>query len=137
MGKYQRQQMKPPERPYEIHPAWRGIGCLLAIIAPFVAFAAAHIVVDLNIANHWLAVPREMNNVVKVPEFLKLPIKTIEHFYADLLVTVLLLLLGFAAVMVIYAIMYSMVAPKRSPLDAPPIRQRPYQTKRPRPKKRR
>lgn len=134
MGKYSR-QTKMPERPYEIHPIWRGIGCLLIVIGPFVAFAAAHMVVDLNVANHWVAIPREMNNTVVVPTFLQIPIDPIEHFYADLLVAVILLLLGFGVIMVIYAIMYSAVGPRRSPLDAPPVRSRPSQ--RSRPKKRR
>jgi len=116
-----------PERPYEIHPIWRGIGCILVVIGPFVAFAAAHMLVDLNVANNWLAIPREMNNTVTVPALLEIPIDPIEHFYADLLVAVLLLLLGFGIVMVVYALMYSAVGPGRSPLDAPPIRSRPHQ----------
>jgi hypothetical protein len=119
-----------PERPYEIHPVWRGIGCLIMIIGPFVAFAAAHILVELNMANKWLVVPRSMRNTVTIPESLGLPIDPIEHFYADLLVAGLLLLLGFAVIMVIYAIMYSVMGPKRSPLDAPPIRHSPGKRRR-------
>ena len=134
MGKYQR-QTKMPERPYEVHPIWRGIGCLLIIIGPFVAFAAAHTLVELKIENKWLVkylpVPRDLNNTVRIPEFLMLPIDEIEHFYADLLVTGILLLLGFALIMVIYAMMYSMVGPKRSPLDSPPIRSSPRPGKSP------
>ena len=50
---------------------------------------------------------------------------TPNHFYGNLMVTGLLLLLGFALIMVIYALVYALVGPSRfGPLDARPIRRK-------------
>jgi hypothetical protein len=120
MGRYSHRPTEVKERPYEIHPIWRGIGCILFIIGPFIAFSAAHLLVGLDIEYKWLAVPREMSGKITVP-FLGFPI---EHLYADLLVTAILLLLGFGLIMVLYTIVYGMAGPKRyGPMDSPPIRQ--------------
>jgi len=122
MGRYTHRPGEVKERPYEIHPIWRGIGCILLIIGPFMAFSAAHILVNLDMEYEWLAVPREMRGAVTI-DVLGL---TIEHLYADLLVMVLLLLLGFGFLMVLYAIIYGMAGPRRfGPMDSPPIRQGP------------
>jgi hypothetical protein len=132
MGRYSHRQTDIKERPYEIHPIWRGIGCIIFIIGPFIAFSAAHIVVNLDMEYEWLVVPREMRGAVTI-DFLGL---TIEHLYADLLVTAVLLLLGFGLLMVIYAMIYGMAGPKRfGPMDSPPIRQGPPRASRSRKKR--
>jgi len=133
MGRYSHRPTEVKERPYEIHPIWRGIGCIMLIIAPFMAFSAAHILVNLDMEYGWLAVPREMRGAVTI-DLLGL---TIEHLYADLLIMVLLLLLGFGLLMVLYAIIYGMTGPKRfGPMDSPPIRRGPPRQQM-RPKKKR
>jgi hypothetical protein len=66
-------------------------------------------------------VPPEMMNRFVVP-YLDFNLR---HFYANLLVAGLLLLLGFGLIMVIYSIVYSIVGPSRyGPLDAKPIRRK-------------
>ena len=129
MGRYSHRPAEVKERPYEIHPIWRGIGCIMLVIGPFMAFAAAHILVGLDMEYGWLPVPREMRGAFSI-DALEL---TIEHQYADLLVMAVLLLLGFGLIMVIYAIVYGMAGPKRfGPMDSPPIR---YGPPRPKPPK--
>jgi len=121
MGKYTTfgRQPAPKKRPWDVHPVWRGIGCLLLIIVPILGFAMAHFLIEINNAQGWLAVPREMSGPFTIPRVGY----TISHFYADLLITAILLLLGFAAVMIIYSLMYRVMGPSRySPMDAPPIR---------------
>jgi hypothetical protein len=67
MGRYSHRPAEVKERPYEIHPIWRGIGCIMLIIGPFIAFSAAHILVNLDMENGWMAVPREMRGAVRTP----------------------------------------------------------------------
>lgn len=121
MGKYSQRQIPPPERPWAIHPIWRGIGCLLIVIGPFIAFAAADIIVKAAIKGSWIAIPPEFRNTFTIPQVGY----TLNNLYANLIVTALLLLLGFAAIMIFYSIIYAVMGPRRSPLDAPPMRERP------------
>lgn len=119
MGKYGTRQAPPPERPWQIHPVWRGIGCLMLLIFPPVAFAAGHLLVEANLENAWYPIPREFMGSFTIPT----TSITFPHFYSTMMVATILLLLGFGVVMVIYAAMYSAVGPSRyGPLDSPPVR---------------
>ena len=123
MGKYGKlsRQVPPPQRPWEIHPIWRGIGCLMILIGPFVAFATAHIILDMNVDQGWFPIPGEFSAPLTLPGIGY----TIDHFFADLIGTGVLLLIGFAVIMIIYSIIYSVMGPPRyGPLDAPPVRER-------------
>jgi hypothetical protein len=89
------------------------------IISPFIAFAGAHLLVDINMKQRWYPVPARMRGPFTIPVI----DYKVTHFYADLLVAVLLLLLGFAIVMILYSLIYSMMGPSRyGPFDAPPTR---------------
>ncbi len=95
------------------------------------AFAVAHILVEKNTEQGWFRMPYELMNAYTVPGtifFMEHSLKigesiTIQHFYADLITAVLVLLLGFALVVIVYSIVYGFLGPRRlSPLDSPPIR---------------
>ncbi len=131
MGKYGMRQVQPPQRPWKVHPIWRGIGCLMVLIGPVIAFAGAHLLVGMNIERGWYPLPGEMlmTRTLRVPQEITTLLNLqptsypLPHLYADLLLTGILLLLGFGAMMVFYAIMYSIMGPSRyGPMDAPPIR---------------
>lgn len=122
MGKYSQlqRQTPPPPRPWSIHPIWRGIGCLMAIIMPIFAFAAASMLVDYNLKAGWYPVPGDLMSPFTIPGVGY----TLPHLFASLLVAVLLLLAIFAVIMIFYAIVYALLGPKRyGPHDSPPIRQ--------------
>ena len=122
MGKYSQlqRQTPPPPRPWTIHPVWRGIGCLMALILPVVTIAAASMVVDYDLEAGWYPVPGNMMNPFTIP----VVNYTLPHLYATLVVSVVLLLFIFAAIMIIYAIVYAVLGPKRyGPHDSPPIRE--------------
>jgi hypothetical protein len=137
MGKYDRASYRtpPPQRPWRIHPIWRGIGCLWFIISPVMAYAIASLLVNYDMKTGFFPIPADLTRAVTIPfariippnKYIHIAINnlTVSHLYANLMITALLLLIGFGMVMVIYAIIYSMMGPKRlGPLDAPPIRRK-------------
>ncbi len=56
---------------------------------------------------------------------IKLPfIGRIPYLGANLIVTLVLVMIGFAILMSIYSLVYRAIGPQGSPLDAPPIRRK-------------
>jgi hypothetical protein len=91
------------------------------ILIPLMSYAGAVLLVDANRQNGWVLVPREMARTVSVPL-----VGAVPYLYAHILVAILLALVGFAALTVIYALVYRAVGPGTlGPLDAPPERRRP------------
>jgi hypothetical protein len=137
MGKYDKASYRtpPPQRPWKIHPIWRGIGCLWFLISPVLAYAIASLLVNYDLKTGFFPIPTDLTRQVTIPfarifprlSFfpITIPNLTVPHLYANLLVSSIILVVGFGAVMVIYAILYSMMGPKRlGPLDAPSIRRK-------------
>jgi energy-converting hydrogenase Eha subunit E len=125
-NKYEHQrQVQPDAR--SVHPIWQGIGCLLLILIPILSYAGADLLVNENLNQHWVPAPVVLLQTVEVPVVgIAVP-----HLYANLLVALLLALIGFAAVTMIYSVMYSAMAPSRyGPLDAPPDEFRPRKRRR-------
>lgn len=129
MGKYDKASFRtpPPQRPWKIHPIWRGIGCLWFLISPVLAYAVASLLVNYDLKTGFFPISADLTRQVTIPLARYFPINNlvVPHMYATLMVTALILLVGFGAIMVIYAIIYSLMGPKRmGPLDAPPIRRK-------------
>lgn len=129
MGKYDKFHSRRSlrDRPYTIHPVWRGIGCFLILIIPILAYAGAVLLVQGNLENNWLGVPlsRDLLRTVELPWVGAQP-----HLYLTVLVTLLLSLVGFAAVMVVYALLARVAGPPAlSPLDSEPVRRPPKPVK--------
>lgn len=123
MGKYDKfsSQSRMPDKPWEIHPIWRGIGCLMMVIIPIMSYAGAVLLVRLNQENNWVPVPRELAQTITLPMIGDIP-----NLFGVLIVTVLLMIVGFGLLTILYSILYSIVGPPRyGPLDAPPERRRP------------
>ena len=118
MGRYRsytRQEVK--ERPWEVHPIWRGLGCILIILIPIMAYAAAVVVVHENLVNKWVDLPPELTG------FLVIPYLGVRVFFAEIAATLLFMFIGYGILVLIYSIMYRIVGPPRyGPLDSPPIR---------------
>lgn len=127
MSKYDKfnQGSRMQERPWKIHPIWRGIGCLMMILIPIMAYAGAVILVQANLEQGWLPMPRELIQTVTLPLM-----GEVEQFYAVVIVTALLMIIGFGVVTILYSLIYSAVGPPRlGPLDAPPVRNSPKKKK--------
>jgi len=118
MGRYRsytRQEVK--ERPWEVHPIWRGLGCILIILIPIMSYAAAVVVVHENLVNKWVDLPPELTG------FLVIPYLGVRVFFAEIAATLLFMFIGYGILVLIYSIMYRIVGPPRyGPLDSPPIR---------------
>ncbi|MEJ2480987.1 MAG: MFS transporter [Acidihalobacter sp.] len=91
MAKYRQYERPEIEKqdPLEVHPIWRGIGCIFLIIMPIVAYAGALLLLEANNSQHWIRVPAELSQSVTLPVLGVMP-----HLYATLVVTGLLLSLG-------------------------------------------
>jgi len=121
MGRYRsytRQGVK--ERPWDVHPIWRGIGCILIILIPIMAYAGAVVLIRENTENNWVSLPRELTVSYVIP-YLGFRIN-----FADIAATILLMFIGFGVLVVIYAFIYRLIGPPRyGPLDSPPIKRKP------------
>jgi len=126
MGRYGKYKSRPEieERPWQIHPIWRGIGCIMIILIPVMAYAGAYMLVEENAKSGWIPesfwAPSLMNPVTIPTTSITIP-----HLFGTLTLTVLLALVGYGVMMVFYALVYSALGPPRlGPLDAPPERPR-------------
>lgn len=115
---YSRRASEKP-RPWRVHPIWRGIGCLFMIIIPVMSYAGAYMLVRWDIKSKYIPIPKEFAMSVNIPYIGRIP-----YFGANLIVTLVLALIGFAVLMSIYALVYRAVGPQGSPLDAPPSRRK-------------
>lgn len=117
-----RPQMK--KRPWKVHPIWRGIGCIMIVLVPILSYIGAVILVEMNIVESWVPSPAVLMQTVTIP-IVNVPVP---HIYANLVTTGVLVLISYAGLMVLYALVYSMVGPaKLGPLDAEPVRRPPRQ----------
>ncbi len=120
------------ERPWKIHPVWRGIGCALLVLIPLMSWAGADILmkggspfpmpeelvkpvfVDVSIPN------AEANMIIN---FINQTLRgvTMGHFFF----TAVFVFLGFGVLSMVYAIFYRMMGPPRySQFDARPEKRR-------------
>lgn len=116
MAKYDKYnpRSRAAERPWEIHPVWQGIGCLMMILIPIMAYAGAVLIVQENTEQGWIPFPVELMRTVTIRN-----IGSVDHLYATLLVAFVLAMLGFSFMVFLYSFLYRIVGPPRlGPLDA-------------------
>jgi hypothetical protein len=124
MAKYDKysNRSRQAERPWKIHPVWRGIGCLMMVLIPIMSYAGAVLLVQANLTYKWLPTPRDLAQTVSIPYLGEFP-----YLFANLLVTGILMMAGFGVLTLIYSIVYRMIGPPRyGPVDAPPDAYRPH-----------
>lgn len=115
---YSQRALEKP-RPWRVHPIWRGIGCIFMIIIPVMSYAGAYMLVRWDIKSKYIPIPHEFAMTINIPLIGRVP-----YLGANLIVTLVLALVGFGVLMSIYALVYRLVGPQGSPLDAPPIRRK-------------
>ncbi|MFC2064349.1 hypothetical protein ACFLXB_04555 [Chloroflexota bacterium] len=130
MSKYQ----KPKEiEEKKIHPIWRGIGCILALILPVISYFLSIELVNYGLANEW-PIPRELLGYVHIPrQILGInlpgniigPITSYQNLLAVIVFTIVILILLTGLISWIYSLLYRVIGPpKLTPIDAPPIKTR-------------
>jgi hypothetical protein len=128
-------RFKRPPKPYTngIHPIWRGIGCLLILIMPVLAYKSAIELVNFGLSNYW-PIPQYLLGFIEFPVWiwkirflstLAQPIANFRNLGAILVSTLVILVFLSGVFSLLYAIMYRFIGPPRlTPLDAPPIKGR-------------
>jgi hypothetical protein len=126
--KYQRER---EQRPWKIHPVWRGIGCALLLLVPIMSWYGTKLFLQ---SNEKVVLPWELTTVVTIPythvgEIDKM-IGEINHYFnatgfvfGQIFFTIIFSIIGFGLIALIYAIMYKVAGPSRyGPFDVPPNR---------------
>ncbi len=123
---YRRQK---EQKPWKINPVWRGIGCVLLLIVPIMAWYATNLFLQ---SNQKMVLPWELTKVVAIP-FTKIAeidrvILSINHYFAStgfvfgqVFFTIIFSIVGFGVLAFLYAILYRVAGPPRyGPFDVPP-----------------
>ena len=121
------------ERPWKIHPVWRGIGCFMIILVPIMAWVGADVFMKTN---RIIPFPADMYKPIVLSysedmTFMNNAIRSLNGFLAQftvgqLLLTFMFLFIGFGIIAIIYAMMYRVVGPPRyGRFDSPPIKGKP------------
>ncbi len=120
------------ERPWKIHPVWRGIGCVLIIMIPILSYAGAVMVMKSNPWIHLFpsslfrpVVIRYVN--VSLIDSVIGAINTILAgfglIYGHVFFLLVFIFIGFGVLSILYGFLYRAMGPPRySRLDAPPIK---------------
>ena len=140
MGKYSLEP-KREERPWKIHPIWRGIGIIWLILVPILSYALAKIFNQMNNQYGLLPVTSDLAKQI-VFQPLVLPSGVVldpmviinlfpwgPHYYIELLFWVGFVFLGFGLMSIVYAFLYRSFGPPPSPYSQvkdPPRRRRRY-----------
>jgi hypothetical protein len=129
MGKYLKFRSKSPEKK-GMHPIWRGIGCILIIVVPLLAFWMMSIFVPLIIATG--KIPYQLLGPVHFPErAFKIQIvagiarfiSSFDNLWVNIIMFFVILLILTAVFSLLYSAIYTIVGPTRyTELDAPPTK---------------
>lgn len=113
---------RKPTRP-EIHPVWRGIGCLLFIVIVSMSLVAAHELIEGPLFRY---VPAELLFTPRMPKLGPIPSEWLRYPLAKLLLTVVFSFLLFGVLTIIYSLVYRAGGGLRpGPTDAPYERRKP------------
>jgi hypothetical protein len=130
MGKYGSFKQQPFQRPYDVHPIWRGIGCFMMILIPLVSIVGAMVLIETGQKEGW-PFPYELMGYPRLPALAyQLPVigeisrsvSSVNNLYAIALFSLVFMILGFAVISLVYSFAYKAMGPSRyTPLDAPEV----------------
>ena len=132
MGKYTSySRQKPKPRNLGVHPVMRGIGCVMMVVVPVLAYGIAVLLVNYGAANGWPIPPGwlgppnfpdllwNFQGLRPILQFLEAQ----NNLQANLIFALALTILFGGIMSMIYGYMYTLFGPPRyGPQDAPPIR---------------
>ena len=131
MSKYVKYRIKPKPKK-ELNPIWRGIGCILIVVVPLMAFGLMLLVVPALIATG--KVPYQLIGYVHFPLWayrvmivknIALFIGSFKDLWLNIIIFWVMVLILTTVASLLYAWIYSLVGPARyTALDAPPPKHR-------------
>ena len=134
MGKYTSyQREKAKAKRNEVNPVMRGIGCILIVLVPILAYGTAVYLVDYGVRSGWPIPLTWLGSVEIPPLLLKLGGLTViwnflvaqNNLEANLLFAFAITIVIFGVLAVIYGFIYRIFGPSQyGPTDIPPIRGR-------------
>jgi hypothetical protein len=129
MGKYSPKQQTQLER--GVHPVMRGIGCILIVIVPILAYGIAVLLVNYGVSRGWPIPPGwlgrptfhpllwRLSGVAVVLDFLSRQ----THLTANIIFAITTTVVIGGIMSVIYGYVYTLFGPSRyGPTDEPPPR---------------
>lgn len=132
MGKYTTYSRQPPKpRNVGVHPVMRGIGCIMIVVVPILAYGVSMLLVNYGISQGWPLPPNWLGIPTIHPLLLSLEgLRPVWNFLlvqnnliANLIFTVAITIVIGGIMSIIYGYLYSIFGPPRyGPQDAPPIR---------------
>ena len=132
MGKYTTYKKTPPKsRNPGVHPVMRGIGCIMMIVVPLLAYGTALWLVDYGIRQGWPIPPNWLQPIRIHPLLLRIerfePIWNFllvqDNLIAVLVFTIAITIVVGGIMSMLYGYLYTLFGPPRyGPQDAPPIR---------------
>ena len=130
MSKYGSYKQEMYKRPYDVHPVWRGIGCIMMILVPMMSIVGAMVLIDTGTKEGW-PIPQELLGNPRFPALAyQIPvldniartISNVNNLYGIALISLVFMILGFAIISMFYSFAYRMMGPSRyTPLDAPEV----------------
>ncbi len=132
MGKYSSySRPKPKPNLNVVHPVMRGIGCIMIIVVPILAYGISVLLVNYGGTHGWPIPPDWFGQPTMPPLLWKLQgLQTILYFLqaqnnlkANVIFTIALIVVIGGIMSMIYGYMYTLFGPPRyGPQDEPPIR---------------
>ena len=132
MGKYTTHTRKPPKpRNVGVHPVMRGIGCIMMIVVPILAYGLSLFLIDYGIRNGWPIPPDWLQPITIHPLLLNLrglePVWNFllvqDNLIAIVVFTITITFVIGGIMSILYGYIYTLFGPPQyGPQDAPPIR---------------
>ncbi len=134
MGKYSTlSKPQPKPRNKDVHPVMRGIGCILMVVVPILAYGISVLLVNYGGNNGW-PIPASMFGPPTIPPaLLKIQslqpvwqfLQTQNNLEANLFFTIVITAVIGGIMTMIYGYIYTLFGPpKYGPQDAPPIKKK-------------
>jgi hypothetical protein len=130
MGRYTTIQ-KPEEKHDEILPVWRGVGFVMMVLLPIMAYAGSRLLLQQNDAKGWFEIPKEIIISCPGPNLVDFaPVSFISVHIPCPAPTLLAIILLTLAIWVVLFTIFQLItfivfrlfgAPRYGPTDAPPI----------------
>lgn len=132
MGKYTSvRKAAPPPRNQEVHPLMRGIGCIMMIIVPILAYGSAVLLVNYGVSRGWPIPPTWLGTPTFHPLLWRLQglttvlgfLQTQTNLMANLVFAIAITVVIGGIMAMIYGYIYKLFGPPQyGPTDAPPER---------------